>query len=658
MEENLNPLQYNRKAEEIPGNLFLKYDFPVKLTFLKSLSGPHIFGIYEVDDNGFFKNPKIAFPNLAPDSLIPTVSSFALPKDYIRKKISFFLINNGFSLNQNIPDFSNLTGNKNGSLFFFERSLNWKAIPAKEKNGEIFWIDRENHALLEKTKPASLESKNPVLIWDSETYGPQILAGHIFHTIAKGDCSLLNPDGFQHAAIYFDNAGDSLTIGFCDILKPESALYNNIRLKLLIGEENFMTLYPESFAPGLSLKELANEQIKSLNIKIVAGRQNNDRLRPWALFLDENGQVEDTSITLTNIDQHGCLLLQGKDSFLVYESVLEHIRLINLNKEEENTPRTISLTIKTNADIHNWELKAFPNASASSNYSVNIIKKSADKIEEKLHIKPALPMNNINTTKNESLQNQNQMRPTPLAAAERKTVLITGAAKRIGKEIALGFAKDGWNVIIHCNNSIAEARELAREIGKCKVRTALLQADLEDENEVVQIFPQIFSVFEKVDCLINCAAVFEKDSFDSVSLETWNKHMMINLRAPFLLMQDFAAQFASNDGSIGNIINITDQKTVRPNPAFFSYTLSKCALADMTKMVALALAPNIRVNAIAPGIVLPSPEMNAKEMEAKIATLPLKQKTNPLQIYNAIKFILNTDALTGETIIIDGGQHL
>lgn len=666
MEETLNPLRYNRKSEEIPGDLYFAGGFPLKLTFLKALSGPHIFGVYEIGDDGALLNPKIAFPNLAPDSLIPTVSSFSLEDDYKNKRISFFLVNNGFALNQHIEGFANMAGNKNGRLSFFERSLNWKAIPVKGKSDEIVWVDRITHAFLEPATPASITSKNPVLIWEADKQEPKIISGHTFHTAAKGEYNLLNPDGYPHSAILFDNSGDSLTIGFCNILQPEKGVYTDVRLKLAIGEENFIALYPESFAPGLSLRELRSEQIKSLNIKIAGGRQRYDRLRPWALFLDENGQIEDTEITITNIDQHGCLLLQGKEPYRVYESVLEHIRLVNPVKEEENTPRTIALTIKTDAGLYNWEVDVLPNASTAAKSSPKVRKNHSEKTkEEKSPAKTAEDTAPAEPSKSETPATTeptaplaSQIRPTPLAASERKTVLITGAAKRIGKEIALGFAKDGWNVIIHCFNSLPEARELAREIGKCKVRTALLQADLADESEVVQIFPQIFNVFDKVDCLVNCASIFERDSFADVSQESWNKHMMINLRAPFLLMQYFARQFSANDGSTGNIINITDQKTFRPSPAFFSYTISKCALADMTKIAAAALAPNIRVNAIAPGIVLPSEHMTAKEMENKVASLPLKQKTNPLQIYEAIKFLVNTPSITGETIILDGGEHL
>ncbi len=657
MEETLNPLRYNRKFEEVPGSLYFTEAFPFKLTFLKALSGPHIFGFYEINEDGVFQNPKIAFANLGPDSLIPTVSSFSLGDNYQGKAIGFFLINNGFILNRHIADFSDMAGNKNGRMFFKERPLSWRAIPAKDQDGEIIWVDRTSHAFLENSRPASLNSKNPVLIWNSDNHDPQIVSGHTFHTAAKGDYTSLNPDGYPHSAVYFDNSGDSLTIGFCDILQPEKGVYADIRLKILIGEENFMALYPESFAPDISLKFLRGEQIKSINIKITDGRQDDDRLRPWALFLDENGQIEDTEITLTNIDRHGCLLLQGKEALPVYESVLQHIRLVNRKEKNESSLRTIILSIKTDAEIHNLEIKALPNASAASPKSKVKKIENTEKKEEKLNIKPftSEPEKQPETQLSQKIE---APRPTPLAACERKTVLITGAAKRIGKEIALGFAKDGWNVIIHCRNSVAEARELAREIGKCKVRTALLQADLADENEVIQIFPQVFNVFERVDCLVNCASVFERDTFADATQESWQKHIMVNLRAPFLLMQAFARQFEANDGSSGNIINITDQKTLRPNPSFFSYTLSKCALADLTKMAALALAPSVRVNAIAPGIVLPSVDMTAKEMEEKIAALPLKQKTNPTQIYEAIKFFLNTSSITGETLILDGGQHL
>ena len=245
-----------------------------------------------------------------------------------------------------------------------------------------------------------------------------------------------------------------------------------------------------------------------------------------------------------------------------------------------------------------------------------------------------------------------------MTEAERKTVLITGAARRIGRELTLAFAKAGWNVIIHCNHSLEEARMLAKEIMKYGGHPAVLRADLSDVDKVKQIFPQIATKYRKVDCLINNAAVFERDDFKELSAESWNKHMMINVKAPLILMQDFAKQYFSDNGESGNIINITDAKVFAPTASFFSYQISKSALNDITKAAAIALAPNIRVNAIAPGIVLPSSYMTAKQLEEKEKELPLQRKTSVKEICQAVEFLLNSPSTTGETLVLSSGMTL
>lgn len=247
---------------------------------------------------------------------------------------------------------------------------------------------------------------------------------------------------------------------------------------------------------------------------------------------------------------------------------------------------------------------------------------------------------------------------TPLAAIEHKTVLITGGARRIGRELVLFFAKAGWNVIIHCNKSLEEARLLAKEISKYEGHPAVLHADLSDETKVAQIFPQITGKYRKVDCLINNAAVFEKDDFKEISSQSWNKHMMINVKAPLMLMQDFAKQYFSDDGEAGNIINITDAKVFAPTASFFSYQISKQALSDITKTAALALAPLIKVNAVAPALVLPSLYMTAKQMEQKEQEMPLKRHTSTDEICKAVKYLIETPSVTGETLVLSGGSTI
>lgn len=238
-----------------------------------------------------------------------------------------------------------------------------------------------------------------------------------------------------------------------------------------------------------------------------------------------------------------------------------------------------------------------------------------------------------------------------------KAALVTGAARRIGREIALALAEDGWNVAlcIRHNRPDQDATELVREIEAKGVRAVVLPADLRDMGAVEKLVPDAAAALGPLSLLVNNASVFEPDEAATMTYESWTDHMDVNLRAPAFLARAFNAQLPATGG---NIVNIVDQRVWRPNPLFFSYTMSKMALWDMTRVMAQSFAPNIRVNAIGPGPTLAnthqSPEDFAREAEATI----LKRGTSPREICAAIRFILAAPAMTGQMIALDGGQHL
>jgi NAD(P)-dependent dehydrogenase (short-subunit alcohol dehydrogenase family) len=237
-----------------------------------------------------------------------------------------------------------------------------------------------------------------------------------------------------------------------------------------------------------------------------------------------------------------------------------------------------------------------------------------------------------------------------------RTALITGAAKRIGRCLAIDLARQGWDIAVHYNSSGGAAREVADEIKAAGRRAAVVQGDLADPAAPQSIIAQAVAELGPLTCLVNNASRFEPDMADTVTVQQWDLHLNTNLRSPVFLAQAFAAQLPQ--GENGNIINIIDQRVWKLNPTFFSYTASKSALWTVTRTLAQSLAPRIRVNAIGPGPALPNVRMNEQDFAKQASLTLLNRGTSPEEISAALMFILSAPALTGQMIVLDGGQHL
>lgn len=241
---------------------------------------------------------------------------------------------------------------------------------------------------------------------------------------------------------------------------------------------------------------------------------------------------------------------------------------------------------------------------------------------------------------------------------ERKdgVALVTGAARRIGRAIALALADSGWPVAVHFHGSGDDAARLRDEIGRLGGQAEVFQADLGREEETQALLPSVTDAMGPVLCLVNNASIFERDEAATVSRASWDAHMETNLRAPFVLMQNLAAMLPGGCG--GNVINLVDERVWNLTPHFVSYTLSKAGLWTLTQTMAQALAPRIRVNAIGPGPTLPSPRQTREQFERQSAIMPLGRGATPDEIADAVRFILAAPAMTGQMIALDGGQHL
>jgi NAD(P)-dependent dehydrogenase (short-subunit alcohol dehydrogenase family) len=244
----------------------------------------------------------------------------------------------------------------------------------------------------------------------------------------------------------------------------------------------------------------------------------------------------------------------------------------------------------------------------------------------------------------------------PSNAFPHKVALITGAARRIGRGIALELGRAGWPVAVHYRNSQAEADDLVRQLQDLGVKSVALSADLSDFKALRSLVDECTKALGAPTCLINNASEFLLDSLESLEENTWDVHQSINLKAPVFLAQ--AMLRALPYGVDGNIINIIDQRVWKLTPDFFSYTISKAGLWTATRTLAQALAPRIRVNAIGPGPVFQSVHQTEAEFAAEQTSTLLARGPSPEEIATAVKFILATPSMTGQMIALDGGQHL
>ena len=239
-----------------------------------------------------------------------------------------------------------------------------------------------------------------------------------------------------------------------------------------------------------------------------------------------------------------------------------------------------------------------------------------------------------------------------------KTIFITGAAKRIGKEIALTFKELGWNIIIHYNSSKSDADNLADKINKDNPNSAkTVQGNLDVKEDVQKIINEVNNSFPSIDLLINNASTFYPTPIDEISEDHWEKLIGSNLKGPLFLIQGLKEKLKKSNGSI---INITDTNLTKGVANYSIYSAAKAGLEAITKGLARELAPEIKVNAIAPGAMLEPPDVTWTEEQKNkvIENIPLKRMGSEKDIANAVKFLANSEYITGQTIKVDGGRSL
>ena len=238
---------------------------------------------------------------------------------------------------------------------------------------------------------------------------------------------------------------------------------------------------------------------------------------------------------------------------------------------------------------------------------------------------------------------------------EANKIIITGGATRIGAAIAEKLSGPRKEIIIHFNKSKLKAENLKKKLSKKGTKVYLIKGDLSVEKDVNKIVKFSKSKLKYFDCLINNASLFENDKIENFTTDSWGKHLRTNLRAPALLSKEFAKNIR---GKNNNIINIIDQRVFKLTPHFFSYTISKTGLYTLTKTSAMSLAPNIRVNGIAPGPTIKNKRQSEKHFKRQYMATPLRRQVDVEQICNAVDFFIKNRSITGQVISVDSGQSL
>ena len=238
---------------------------------------------------------------------------------------------------------------------------------------------------------------------------------------------------------------------------------------------------------------------------------------------------------------------------------------------------------------------------------------------------------------------------------QMKKIIITGAATRIGAAIAKKLSGPRVEMVIHFNKSKKKAEDLKKKLEQNLTKVYLVKADLSKETDLNKMVKFCKNKLKYFDCLINNASLFENDKLENFTTDSWGKHLRTNLRTPALLSKAFAKNIK---GRNNNIINIIDQRIFKLTPYFFSYTISKTGLYTLTKTSAMSLAPNIRVNGIAPGPTIKNKRQSEKHFKKQYMATPLKRQVDVEQICNAVDFFIKNSSITGQVISVDSGQSL
>ena len=625
---------------------------PVKVTFLTAASsGHHIFGYFFIEQDGRFGDAKLLFPKVHRDTLISSVSAvFLSARAVAGKKLCFFVIENGFDDNTGVPCFQDVVFGRNGTLRFFEAPADDAAVLMAEKGAPV-WKSADKGTV--PAIPATLFSKTPVPVWQGADASLSVLSGVVCFSAGGALYPSLNAQNTACARLTPEESGASFVLSF---KKNRETL---ISVRLNVGEKNFAALTEKRV--GLRLMPDLSE--RSRVTKITAESANG------SLCLDGVDEMNAKAVGVDVLTQTPfCVDMTGDMSVSAAQSLIGRICLFTGDSRDVKND---TVTLRVTADgveTTSSEQSALQN-DAQEEKTFSVLPSLSDSFEQAGN-NLFIPERDISaqTEKSDPLPSflfENDAPPPaekialPETPAEKsgKTVLVTGGAKRIGKAVCEALAAKGWNVIVHCHDSMAQAGRLVDELKqKYAVDAFYVRADLSDEKETRDLIPNVLETGVIPDALVNAAAVFVKDDIETLTPESFAENMDVNLRAPLFLIRDFAALCDKKTGL--SVVNLLDQRILNPTPYFTSYTLSKAGLGLLTKTLALALAPRVRVNGIALGDVLPAEGQSKHDFDHRIASTPLKKEISLETVAQTTVFLLENPNMTGVILPLDNGQSM
>lgn len=624
---------------------------PVKVIFSDGFAAHNTLGYYSVNEDGAFKNPRLIFPDTHPEKLTPKVSSAFLGDRPTGKSIGFFVIEDGFSLNAHADWFADATLNRGGT-FCFVKIPDFPFDGVQKENGKIVWTTKNGSV---PAVEATVKDNCPVLLWIRNDESVCVAAGKIWHGHPSVWSNALNPSDAFEGKLSLDEERKTILFSL-----KNNENENLIELCVNAGEDNFNSLAYNRIGAFANCQQAPSTIVSGITVRSQS--EMSFDMPPCAGDFLKFEKKPDNSLHLS-----------GDMSAKQAEAAL--MRFHVLPKDNE-TQTSVDIILETSRGTSEYTVqmplrsfKTFDKPSFLSTIKDDVPPDFVSSIipatppNEEENATSELPAFLFEDPKPENEPERNEkpkfslplMKKTPVS--EHKTVLITGGAKRIGKTIALHAAKKGWNVIVHCRSSLAQASRLVEEIRDLYgVKASYVRADFENEDDTQSLIKNVIQTHGAIDALVNNASVFVRDDVSNATAQTWNENMAVNLRAPFILIQEFAKTLEKN--KTGVVVNMLDERVLNLTPHFTTYTLSKAGLATLTKTLALALAPKIRVNAVALGDTLPAEGQTKFDFERRVASSPLGEAVDVENVARAVLFLLNAPHTTGTILPVDAGRSL
>ncbi|MBO4520402.1 MAG: SDR family NAD(P)-dependent oxidoreductase [Alphaproteobacteria bacterium] len=555
---------------------------PVKVTFLNAGNSGHFVGFYSMTD-GVFQDVKALFAHVGADVLIPGVSSVFLGSRLNDKTPVFFVMENGHILNRDEAWFREAATGHGGSWKFLKPASQKDAIPALHQ-GKIIWR-KQNGEAIEDAQDADLNTKCPVLVWQSNDAQVYVAKGRIFHSQGYGSHAQLNPDQQHRFCVVPQEDGSSVELDFIDVPSQTKELSFNLQ----IGERNFKALICNRIVSALTLPKIETA-ISSVVIEIPDEFEDTLYIEGY----EDQKKLTDAGVSfVTEGSGTNRLVITGEADSGVYEGLLSRVKIKTAASAAAKCDVRVIFKTEKEEYAVTGQADIFSEKAQGEDVPAGLTLPKTFPSEKELPprgIADILPLPKGSTDDLPSFLTQPVAVPSAVKKPNGKTVLITGGACKRGSAVAHAFAACGYNVIIHCNTAVAQATHLVEDLQqKYGVKASYFRADFNSYEETADLIPSVTKTYGVIDVLVCHAFAFVKDE----SEQGWNENMAVNLRAPFLLTRLFALSLPK--GKEGTVVSVFAQAPQELS----SYALSCSSLSGLTALAAEAYKNKIRINGLA-----------------------------------------------------------